>query len=136
MEILIETVQGKVPVTVLELHGELDGSNFEKVIAQAKTCFESGNRDFLIDMSDLTFMSSSGLVALHSIALISRFEKPDDLESGWSVFHSLDQDNDTGFQEHVKLLNPQPRIIQTLNKTGMNRFFEVFTDRQAAIASF
>lgn len=136
MEISTETAQGRVPVAILVLVGELDASNFETVIAEAQSCYASGSRAFLMDMSGLTFMSSSGIVALHSIALLARGEKPHNLESGWSVFHAIDQDIASGFQRHIKLLNPQPRIIQTLKKTGMDRFFEVYTDRQAAIDSF
>lgn len=136
MEITIETVQGKSPVTILALMGELDASNFEGLIEQAKAQYAAGSRNFLVDMGGLTFMSSSGLVALHSLALIARGDQPHNLEGGWSVFHAMDQDKDSGIQQHVKLLNPQPRVLGTLKKTGMDRFFEVFSERQAAIASF
>lgn len=136
MEIKVEDVQVKAPVTILSLKGELDASNFELLIEQAKSCHAAGSRNFLIDMSELNFMSSSGLVALHSIVLITRGEQPPEMSSGWSVFHSIELDMDSGIQVHVKILNPQPKIHQTLKKTGMDHFFMVFTDRQAAIQSF
>ena len=89
MEINIEQVEGKVAVTILELHGNLDASNFEEVIDKARSVYESGARDLLIDLGDVDFMSSSGIVALHSIALLMRGEQPHDLESGWEVFHAI-----------------------------------------------
>jgi anti-anti-sigma factor len=136
MEINIEQVEGKVAVTILELHGNLDASNFEEVIDKARSVYESGARDLLIDLGDVDFMSSSGIVALHSIALLMRGEQPHDLESGWEVFHAIGRDSDSGLQEHVKILNPQPKVALTFEKTGMDNFFEIYTDRQTAIDSF
>jgi len=136
MEINIERVEGKVSVTILELHGNLDASNFEEVIDKAKSLYESGARDLLIDFGDVDFMSSSGIVALHSIALLMRGEQPHDLESGWDAFHAIDRDRDSGLQEHVKILNPQPKVALTFEKTGMDKFFEIYNDRQTAIDSF
>ena len=34
----------------------------------------AGARDFLLDLSDLTYISSAGLVALHSVALLAKGE--------------------------------------------------------------
>lgn len=136
MQLNIEQVQGNETVVILELHGNLDASNFEDLIAKAKEIYESGSRNIILDFGDVDFMSSSGLVALHSIALLMRGEQPHDLESGWDVFHAIDRDRDSGLQEHVKIVNPQPKVALTLEKTGMDRFFEIFSDRQTAIDSF
>lgn len=136
MQLNIEQVQGNETVVILELHGNLDASNFEDLIAKAKEIYESGSRNIILDFGDVDFMSSSGLVALHSIALLMRGEQPHDLESGWDVFHAIDRDRDSGLQEHVKIVNPQPKVALTFEKTGMDRFFEIFSDRQTAIDSF
>ena len=138
MEMNLEQMQGKVSVTVLRLKGNLDASNFEAVIAKAKEVYDGGGRYLLMDMDGVGFMSSSGLVALHSIALLMRGEQPHDLESGWGVFHAIekDRDSDSGFQPHVKILNPQAGIKRTLEKTGMDAFFEIHTDLQTAVSSF
>jgi anti-anti-sigma regulatory factor len=39
-------------------------------------------------------------------------------------------------QPLIKLLNPQPRVMRTLEMSGMNVYFEVYTDETAALASF
>ena len=75
-------------------------------------------------------------MALHSIALLVRGEEPPDPEHGWAAFHAISHDLDSGPQQHVKLLNPQPRVERVLKMAGFDRFFEVFTDQEAAIASF
>jgi anti-anti-sigma regulatory factor len=136
MYLTVEHVQNTVPVTILGLHGDLDASNFEDVIAKARELYRAGTRYLLLDLSDVPFMGSSGLVALHSIALLMRGEEPPDPEYGWQAFHDLERDRDSGIQQHVKLLNPQPRIDQTLEVTGMKDFFAIYTDRRLAIASF
>lgn len=136
MNITVENAQGRVPVTILELHGDLDGSNYQEVIARARDLYGAGMRHLLIDMGDTAYMSSAGLVALHSVILLLRGEQPPDPESGWSAFHAIAREQGGGVQKAVKLLNPQPRVRRTLEMTGMQEFFEVYTDRQAAVESF
>ena len=136
MTITIDQVQGKVPVTILGVQGDLDASNYQEVIDSATQAFEAGARDMLIDMSDIQFMSSSGLVALHSIALLLRGEELPDPEFGWEAFNTLERDRESGIQEHVKLLNPQPQVDRSLEITGLKKFFEVYTDLDTAVGSF
>ena len=138
MEMNVTQMQGKEMVTVLSLAGDLDASNFEAVIAKAKDIYAAGSRRLLLDMSELEFMSSSGIVALHSITLLLRGEQPHDLEGGWNVFHAIEQDRNSnpGVQPYVKILNPQSGIKRTLEKTGLDAFFEIHTDLQSAVASF
>ena len=136
MDITVKQMQGRVPVTVLQTHGDLDASNYQDLIAKGQEVYEAGARDILVDMSDTPFMGSSGLAALHSLALLVRGDELPDLESGWNVFHEIDRDRDSGLQKHIKLLNPQPQVDRTLEMTGLKQFFEVHTDLETAIASF
>jgi anti-anti-sigma regulatory factor len=136
MQLTVETAQSRVPVTVLGIQGDLDASNFEDVIAKAKALYESGVRYLLLDLSAMPFMGSSGVVAIHSVAMLIRGETPSDPEMGWHAFHEIDHDRRAGKQQAVKLLDPQPKVNRTLQMTGMDEFFEIYTDRQAALASF
>jgi anti-anti-sigma regulatory factor len=136
MHMTLDQAQSSVPVTILAIHGDMDASNFEEVIARAKELYQAGVRYLLVDLSDMPFMGSSGLVALHSIALLMRGEEPPDPEAGWQAFHTIEQSRGSGVQQHVKLLNPQPKVMRTLEMTGIDEFFEIHTDRQAAVDSF
>jgi len=136
MSIILSQAQGKIPVTILTIQGDLDASNYQQVIASAKESYEAGARHLLFDMSDMRFMSSSGLVALHSVALIFQGKQPSDPENGWEAFHSIGRDQESKTQRFVKLLGPQPRVAHTLEISGMKEFFEVFTDQEAAVSSF
>ena len=136
MTIVMSQAQGKVPVTILRIDGDLDASNYLDVIARAREAYEAGTRAMLIDMSNMPFMASSGLVALHSIALLLQGEEPPDPEYGWAAFHSLERGPGSSTLTCVKFLNPQPRVERSLKMAGFDRFFEICTDQETAIASF
>ena len=63
----VEEATGRVPITIVALVGELDASNFERFTEDVQALYEAGARNLLIDLTDLTFLASSGLVALSSI---------------------------------------------------------------------
>jgi len=136
MPVTTEQVGGEVPVTVLEIHGDLDYSNYLEVIEKAREAHAAGARNLVIDLSDVPYMGSSGLFALHSVALLMMGQEPPDPESGWDSHHALDRTLSSGLHAYVKLLGPQPRVDQVLERTGMKRFFEIHTDRDQAIGSF
>jgi anti-anti-sigma regulatory factor len=136
MQITVDQIQSRVPVTILTIHGDLDASNYEQVIAKARELYAAGTRHLLLDLSEMPFMGSSGVVAIHSVALLMRGETPPDPESGWQAFHSIDHARAGGVQQQVKLLSPQPKVVRTLQITSIGDFFEIHADKQAAIASF
>jgi anti-anti-sigma factor len=133
----VETVEGSVPVTVVALDGELDSSNFEALIEQVRGLYDGGSRHLLLDLSNLTYLASSGLVALHSIVRIMRGEPPLDPDAGWNALHSLGLDVSTGStQTEVQLEGPQPAVERVLQRTGLDRLFQTHPDRASAIAAF
>lgn len=136
MDITISKVQGRVPVTVLQFHGDLDASNYQDLITKAKQVHDDGARDLILDLSDTPYMSSSGLVVLQSIAAMLRGEEPLDAEAGWGAYRAIHRDREGGFQQHLKLLSPQPRVDQVLEMVGFKRFLEIYTDLETAVASF
>jgi anti-anti-sigma regulatory factor len=136
MEITVSNGQGKLPVTIVQPHGDVDASNYVELVSKVESLHKEGVNDFVIDLSDVPFMSSAGLVALHSIAIMLRGEKPADPESGWGALKAMDRDRDRGMQKHVKLSGPQQYVAETFDKAGFTQFFEIFTDLQKAVASF
>ena len=136
MEITVSTQQGRVPVTVVQPHGDIDASNYTELVSKVEGLIKNGAQDFLIELSDVPFMSSAGLVALHSIAITLRGDKPVDPQSGWAALKAMDPGRQKGVQQHVKLLNPQQYVADTFEKAGFTQFFQVFTDLNKAVASF
>jgi anti-anti-sigma factor len=136
MNISVSQAQGNVPVTVIKLDGQLDGQNFQELISKAQELYSTGARDFLLDLSDLTYISSAGLVALHSVALMARGEQLPDMEGGWAAYRSMGRSSEAGVQKHVKLLNPRSEIMGVLDMVGFSSVFQIYTDRDEAVNSF
>jgi anti-anti-sigma regulatory factor len=136
MNISVSQAQGKVPVTIIKLDGQLDGQNYQELISKAQELQQAGARDFLLDLSDLTYISSAGLVALHSVALLARGEELPDTEGGWSAYRSMGRTSEAGMQKHVKLLNPRAEVTGVLDMVGFGNVFEIFTSREEAVNSF
>ncbi len=136
MEITISQEQGRVAVSVIRIAGHLDGQTYQDLIEKAREVVKAGTKNILLDLSDLTYISSAGLVSLHTIALMTRGEEPPDPEQGWSTLKSMDTARDGGLQKHLKLLNPRSEITNVLEMVGFSEFFEVFTDKQKAVDSF
>jgi anti-anti-sigma regulatory factor len=136
MNISVSQAQGIVPVSIIKLDGQLDGQNFQDLISKAQELYSAGERDFLLDLSDLTYISSAGLVALHSVALLTRGEELPDVEGGWNAYRSMGRSGEAGVQRHVKLLNPRSEVLGVLDMVGFSNVFEIYTDRDKAVNSF
>ncbi|SRR6266545_5258683 len=136
MNISTSQAQGNVPVAIIKLDGQLDGQNYQQLIANAQELYNSGSRNFLLDLSDLTYISSAGLVALHSVALLARGEQLPDTESGWSAYRSMGRSSEAGMQKHVKLLNPRSEVMSVIDMVGFANVFEIFTNLDEAVNSF
>jgi len=136
MQINVSTQQGRVLITILQLNGELDASNYTEPIQQAQALFDGGTRNVIIDLSNVPYMSSAGLMAMHTMALIFSGAQPPNTQSGRPSFRAVDPKRDQVVREHVKLLSPQPQVDQVLEVVGLKHFFEIFSDLDTAVKSF
>lgn len=136
MVITSSTKEGRVAVTILHLAGELDASTYTNVIKKAQELYDGGARDLLIDLARAPYISSAGLMSLHTVALIFAGQSLNPNSSGRPTFRSLDANRDQLARQHVKLLSPQPAVSQVLDTVGLKSFFEVFDDLEGAVKSF
>jgi anti-anti-sigma regulatory factor len=137
MTISVSQKQGRVPVTVIGLDGRLDGQNYQELITKGQELYDTGSRDVLLDLTNLSYISSAGMVAFHNLALLLRGETPPSQEQGWSTYRSMGRGAiEGGLQEHFKLFNPQPEVNHILDMVGFNTIFEIFTDMDKAVNSF
>lgn len=136
MNISVSQVQGSVPVTVIKLDGRLDSQNYQELITKAQELFRAGACNFLLDLSDLTYISSSGLVALCSVAMLARGEKLPNAEDGRSVSRPIVHSTEAGPQKHFKLLKPRSEIMHIFDVVGLGTLFDVFMNLEEAINSF
>ena len=138
LNVTVDKVEGREPVTVMRLEGELDASNYGSLIEQTQELYMAGTRDLLLDLEELSFVSSAGLVALHRMALIMRGETLEDAEEGWNAFRAISRDLDSADspETHYKLLKPQPMVRKVLDTAGFSDIMPVFEDEETAVASF
>ncbi|MEW6083586.1 MAG: STAS domain-containing protein [Chloroflexota bacterium] len=87
-------------------------------------------------MSELTYVSSAGLVAMHTIALLLRGEAESETDNGWASMRSAKKVADEKLQEHMKLLNPRPEVRSVLEMVGFDRAFEIHSNLEDAVKSF
>ena len=133
MTIDVERVDGDPQVTVVTLDGELDASNYERVIDVVRTAYSDGSRGLVLDLGKLSFMASSGLFALHSAVRIMRGETPPDPEGGWGALHEMSRDD--AEEANVRIAGAQEAISRVLERTGMTRLFGIDVSRSDAIAA-
>lgn len=136
MDISVKTESsvGGQPLAVMRLEGELDAASYLDAIERTRQLVADGVNRLLIDLSGLSYMGSSGLFALHSMAMLLRGETPPDPEHGYAALDQAESNDDT--VSELKLFSPQPQVQRVLERTGMTRFFEVHNDRATALASF
>ncbi|MBE7555101.1 MAG: STAS domain-containing protein [Anaerolineales bacterium] len=133
LQISVSQEQGRVPVTVLRIEGDvIDANSYQKLEAQARAAMEAGARDLLLDLTKMKYISSAGLRAIHTIFLLLRGDTPG--ESDETMKKGL---MDGSFKSpHLKLLNPSPAVTETLRAMGFDMFLEVHRNLKDAIASF
>ena len=137
MQTTVERVEARVPVTVMTLSGELDASNYLRLVDDVRPVYAGGARDLLLDLTDLSFISSSGLVSLYSILKVMQGEEPPDPEYGWSALHAMERDAEEGTAQNVvRLAGMQPPVADVISRTGLDALFPRYPDRESGIAAF
>lgn len=130
MEITVTQEQGRVPVTVFRLVGEL--SSDEPLSTRVREAHQEGTRNILIDLSKVPYISSAGLRALHAIFTLLRAESPEESHEAMSKGISAG----TFTSPHLKLLNPTKNAMEVLKTAGYDMFLEIHHDYAKALASF
>jgi anti-anti-sigma factor len=121
-----------VPVAIFKLAGEIDVASYERLQDKADEVIAAGTTYILLDLTDVTYISSSGLRALHHIFTQLRAEESD--ESDAAMRRGL---RDGSFKSsHLKLLKPQRAVLDVLKTAGFDLYLEVYKNREKALAAF
>lgn len=128
MEITVDLKQASEPVAVMRLRGGIDASNFVQIVDKAQEIYQNPARNLILDLSGVPSISSTGLAAIHKIALLYS-GVPDQMKHP-------DLTHNSNARKHVKLLSPQPDVEKELETAGLKLFFKVFHDLESALKSF
>ena len=107
-------VRSQGPVKVIKLRGRLSlGESVDRLRATVEDLLGAGDKQLVLDLEELATVDSSG------IGLITRCLTSAKQQGG-----------------SLKLVNPSKFVLQTLKLVGLLSLFEVYSDSQAAAASF
>ncbi len=107
-------VRSQGQVKIIKLRGRLSlGEPVDRLRATIEDLLKTGDNRLVLDLEELATMDSSG------IGLLARFLTSAKQQGG-----------------SLKLVNPSKFVVQTLKLVGLLNLFEIFTDGQAAVASF
>jgi anti-anti-sigma factor len=132
VDISVTLEQHTVPVTIFRIRGDIDIASYQELEAKARDAFAQGTRNLVLDLSEVGYVSSAGLRAIHGVfRLLSN--SPGD-EASREVGRGI---RDGTFKSpHLKLLNPSPFVQAVLKTTGFDMFLEIHRDLREAVASF
>jgi anti-anti-sigma regulatory factor len=132
MEIKVTIHPAEHPIAIMQVKGEISAVSYVEIVNKAQELFGNPARYLIIDLSEVTTVSSAGLVGLHKIALIYSGvpQQVDEDDSRPDFTHN------SNARKFVKLLNPQPEVDEALKNAGLKLFFKVYTDLDTALQSF
>ena len=123
MNIRVAHEQGRVPITVFYVQGQINLGSTSQLEQLAHTEYDNGMRDLLIDLSETTSLTSAGLRTL--LVLYQMLDVP-----------SSDASAAQQKSPHLKLLNVPPSLQRVIQIAGFDGFIDSYDDLPTAIASF
>jgi anti-anti-sigma factor len=132
MEINVTQTNARVPVTVLRVSGNLDSATYEPFQSKSMELISGGARYFLIDLAQVSYISSAGLRALQAI-----FNKLRSVNGDVSEKEMRQQITVGTYKSpHLKLLNLSKAARAAFEMAGFDMFIATYTDEKTAVASF
>ena len=127
LSITSSQAEGNAEVTVLHLNGVLDATSENTLYEQACQAFDSGAHFLLLDIQNLTHISSAGLRALHNI-----FKK---CTPEGEIIQA--RENKEPYKSpYFKLAGATPDVYSVLNLAGFLHNIPFYPTMEDALKSF
>ena len=134
MEIKVSTENGRVPITIMHVDGDIDSATANLFQTKADELIKSGARYILIDLAHCPYMSSASLRALHEIFKELNAIHPDATLSEDDIKKGINAG--TYKSPYLKLLNVSNETKLVFKTSGFDMFLESYDDVKKAIAAF
>lgn len=132
MDISVTTEQGRIPVTILHISGDIDSATHQMFQSAAEQLITDGARYLLMDLKDVPYISSAGLRALHIL-----FNKLRALHKDVNDDQLRTQMRTGAYKSpYIKVVNLSTQIKDAFELSGFETYIEVYDDITKAIASF
>lgn len=127
LSITSSQAEGNTEVTVFHLSGTLDAASEDELLEQACQAIDGGVQYLLLDMDNLTHISSAGLRALHNI-----FKKctPE------GEFEAARESSEPYKSPYFKLAGASPNVYSVLNLAGFLHNIPFYPTVKEALDSF
>ena len=134
MEIMVTTQQARVPVTILQIDGDIDSFTYEALLSKAGEIIKDGTRYLIIDLTRVPYVSSAGLRTIHTIFHDLRAVHPEENISEEQMEKAVKMG--TYKSPHLKLLNLSDNVKGVFEMGGFNQYIETYDDLKTALAAF
>ena len=132
MDIVVSHQQGRVPVTVFHITGDINTDTYSQLQTQAQQAIQSGARYLVLDLEHASYVTSYGIRAISQIFTWLR-----DASRGQGDAALNQGLRDGTFKSpYLKLLKPSQQVLKVLCVAGVDMFLEIHTDLDRAVASF
>lgn len=132
MEVWVSDQQGRVPVTIFRVTGDIDSATYEGLQQQIEEKIKGGTRNVVMDLSEVGYLSSAGIRLLSHVFNELRTNSPEDSDA------SISQGVRAGTfkSPHLKLVNPTPRVAEVLKMSGLDMMIDSYPNLPEAVAAF
>lgn len=132
LEINSITQNTKVPVTIINIKGDVDASNYEVFQTQTEKIISDGAKYVILDLQGVDYMSSAGLRVIHGL---------------FNKLRQIHQDaNDEELRKkmsagaykspYIKVANLTTKVKEVFELGGFETYLEVYDDLNSAVNSF
>jgi len=134
MEITVSTKNGRVPITIMHVDGDIDTATSKLFQTKAEELIKGGARYILVDLARCPYMSSASLRALHMIFKELNAIHPDATLGENEITKGIS--DGTYKSPYLKLVNISNETKIVFKTSGFDMFLEFYDDMNKAIAAF
>ena len=129
MEIQKNQVQCQFTLALLGIQGDLDASNYLDLVNKVRELHQGEIKQIILDLSQVRFISSSGVVGLYWSLLLMNGYQVQESEDGWNTLHAVVKESRV-LQKRISLVSLQHGVDNTLDMAGIKNYFEIYSDME------
>jgi anti-anti-sigma factor len=132
LEITSTTQNARVPVTIINVKGAIDSSNYQEFQTETEKVINAGAHHLLFNMQDVSYMSSAGLRVIHAL-----FNKLREIHKDVNDEELRKKMSSGAYKSpYIKVANMSEALKELFEISGFETYIEAYDDISSAINSF